>query len=122
MVNRLNRRTCDRAAEVAMLKYMEILRFHYHDSHRHEQQTDVVHGGLPGVLRAKGSRVLRLGRFGGAWWMGSIRGRRPRGGRSIRSPPTAPHARAKTTTGGELIPEETDPGDPAPRALAPEEL
>src|SRR2546428_8866836 len=53
MVNRLNLRTCDRAAEVAMLKYMEVLRFHYHDSHRHEQQTDAAHSGLPGVLRAK---------------------------------------------------------------------
>src|SRR2546428_7533763 len=102
MVNRLNLRTCDREAEVAMLKYMEILRFHYHDSHRHEQQTDVVHGGLPGVLRAKGSRVLRLGRFGGAWCMGSIRGRRPRGGRSIRSPPSAPHPTAQTRTGRDL--------------------
>src|SRR2546428_13421931 len=30
-------------------------------------------------------------------------------------------ARAKTRTGGDLIPEETDPWDPAPRALAPEE-
>src|SRR2546422_2303559 len=28
---------------------------------------------------------------------------------------------AKTRTGGDLIPEETDPWDPAPRALAPEE-
>src|SRR3989442_12902069 len=53
MVNRLNLRTCDRAAEVAMLKYMEVLRFHYHDSHRHEQQTDAAHSGLPGVLRAR---------------------------------------------------------------------
>src|SRR5437870_3626506 len=31
-------------------------------------------------------------------------------------------AGAKTRTGGDLIPEETDPWDPAPRALAPEEL
>src|SRR5437667_9270599 len=30
-------------------------------------------------------------------------------------------AGAKTRTGGDLIPEETDPWDPAPRALAPEE-
>jgi len=29
--------------------------------------------------------------------------------------------RAQTRTGGDLIPEETDPWDPAPRALAPEE-
>src|SRR2546421_12421635 len=30
-------------------------------------------------------------------------------------------AGAKTRTGGDLIPEETGPWDPAPRALAPEE-
>src|SRR6266571_8960324 len=52
---------------------------------------------------------------------GHNRGRRPRDGRSIRSAPSALDARAKTRTGGDLIPEETDPWDPAPRALAPEE-
>jgi len=36
-----------------MLKYMEILRFHYHEPHRHEGQTDAARGGLPSVLRAK---------------------------------------------------------------------
>jgi len=36
-----------------MLKYMEILRFDYHDPHRHEEQTDAARGGLPGVSRAK---------------------------------------------------------------------
>src|SRR3989442_15751107 len=109
MVNRLNLRTCDREAEVAMLKYMEILRFHYHDSHRHEQQTDAVHGGLTGVLRAKGSRVLGLGRFGGAWGLGRILGRRPPGGGSVPSPPGPPHPRAKTPQGGDLFPGRTDP-------------
>jgi len=33
-----------------MLKYLEILRFGYHDPHRHEQQTDAARGGLPSVL------------------------------------------------------------------------
>ncbi len=36
-----------------MLKYLEFLRFCYHDPHRHEEQTDAARGGLPGVLKAK---------------------------------------------------------------------
>ena len=49
-----------------MLKYMEILRFDYHDPHRHEEQTDAARGGLPGVLRAK-ALVFCASEDGGAW-------------------------------------------------------
>src|SRR5205809_6472762 len=59
-------------------------------------------------------------KIGGAWCKGCIRGRRPRGGRSIRSAPIALHV-SPNNIGGDLIPQETDPRDPAPRALAPEE-
>src|SRR5207247_7358755 len=57
----------------------------------------------------------------GAWCNGCIRGRRPREGRSIRSAPISLDSREAWQDGGDLIPEETDPRDPAPRALAPEE-
>jgi len=44
---------CERAAEVATLKYVEIVGLRYHDPNRHEEQTDAARGGLPSVLRAK---------------------------------------------------------------------
>ena len=111
---------CDRGAEVAMLKYLEFLRFCYHDPHRHEEQTDAARGGLPGVLKAK-ALVFCARKIGGAWCKGSIRARRPRGGRSNSICPDCSRREGKMGTGGDLIPEETDPWDPAPRALAPEE-
>src|SRR5438093_2237560 len=57
----------------------------------------------------------------GEWCNLCIRGGRPREGRSIRSAPISLDSREAWQDGGDLIPEETDAGDPAPRALAPEE-
>src|SRR3989442_2380431 len=42
----------DLGAEVAMLKYVEVIGSAYHDPNRHEEQTDTARGGLPRVLRA----------------------------------------------------------------------
>ena len=76
-----------------MLKYVEVIGSAYHDPNRHEEQTDTARGGLPSVLRAK-ALVFCARKIGGAWCKGSIRGRRPRGGRSTRSAPIALGARA----------------------------
>ena len=43
----------DRRAEVAMLKYVEVIGSAYHDPSRREAQTETARGGPPSVLRAK---------------------------------------------------------------------
>src|SRR3989442_3516356 len=106
---------CDRGAEVAMLKYLEFLRFCYHDPHRHEEQTDAARGGLPGVLKAK-ALVFCARKIGGAWCKGSIRARRPPGGRSESICPHFSPREGQMGTGGDLISEGTEPLDPAARA------
>src|SRR2546426_11557938 len=111
---------CGRGGEVAMLKFLEFLRFCYQDPHRRGEQTDAARGGLPGVLKAK-ALVFCARKIGGAWCKGSIRARRPRGGRSNSICPDCSRREGKMGKGGGLIPEETDPWGPAPRALGPEE-
>src|SRR2546428_8882857 len=50
----------DLGAEVAMLKYVEVIGSAYHDPNRHEEQTDTARGGLPRGLKAHALVVCAL--------------------------------------------------------------
>lgn len=93
----------------------------YHDPHRHEEP-ETARGGLPGVLRARALRVLRLGSWAGHGVRAAFEAVDLAAGVRLALPRSRPMAGGRRTrNGGDLIPDEADPRDSAPMALAPEE-
>ena len=93
----------------------------HHDPHRHEEP-ETARGGLPSVLRARALRVLRLGRLAGHGVGVACGAVDLAVGVRLALPRSLPMAGGRRTrNGGDLIPDEADPRDPAPMALAPEQ-